>query len=100
MTAEAGKIAQNNIPVPLIGKGVLKAIVKKGVDPFLVDEITIAVQRLCAFPGHRMVVIKEVRALSTQTICVVMVKDNGVHGAVFRKRVQCFTSAAVMVQHV
>ena len=49
---------------------------------------------------HLVVVIKEIRALSTQTICVVMVKDNGVHGTVLWKRIECLTSAAVMVQHV
>ena len=43
MTAETGKVAQNNIPVPLIGKGVLETIVEKSIDSFLVDKITIAV---------------------------------------------------------
>ena len=43
MAAEAGKVAQNNITVPLIGKGVLETIVEKSIDSFLVDKITIAV---------------------------------------------------------
>ena len=43
VAAEASEIAQDNVPVPLVGKGVLKTIVEKGINSFLVDKITIAV---------------------------------------------------------